>query len=129
MREVLLKVVDACPCDCAFCDSNLMFETRFGRKTFDLETWTRIADDLIQGGLEVAIITGGDPLSKRRVVIPLIQHLKAADVFVSVNTSGAQFTSDSLLTSIMANFPDLLVFSIDSVEAEQHDASRVRPGL
>lgn len=129
MREVLLKVVDACPCDCAFCDSNLMFETRFGRKTFDLETWTRIADDLISGGLEVAIITGGDPLSKRQVVIPLIQHLKTAGVFVSVNTSGAQFTSGSLLTSLMNTYPDLLVFSIDSADAKQHDESRVRPGL
>ncbi|ALV39165.1 radical SAM protein [Streptomyces sp. CdTB01] len=129
MREVLLKVVDACPCDCAFCDSNEMFNTRFARRTFELDTWTRITNDLIANGLEVAIITGGDPLSKRQVVIPLIRHLRAAGVFVSVNTSGAQFTSESLLTALLADYPDLLVFSIDSAHAGQHDESRIRPGL
>jgi MoaA/NifB/PqqE/SkfB family radical SAM enzyme len=129
MREVLLKIVDACPCDCAFCDSNENFRTRFEQKTFDLATWMRISDDLIANGLEVAIITGGDPLAKRKVALPLIKHLRAAGVFVTLNTSGAQFTSPSLLDALLDAYPDLLVFSIDSVDERQHDESRVRQGL
>lgn len=129
MREVLLKIVDACPCDCSFCNSNENFLTRFDRKTFELDTWKRIADDLVAEGLEVAIITGGDPLAKRKVALPLIRHLQEAGVFVTVNTSGAQFTSRSLLDELVKNYPDLLVFSIDSAYDYQHDASRVRKGL
>lgn len=129
MREVLLKVVDACPCDCAFCDSNEMFRTRFGKKTFELDTWKRIVDDLALSGLEVAIITGGEPFLKPDVVFPLITHLREKGIFVSVNTSGAQFRSKKLMERLVRNYPDLLVFSIDSSDAGQHDASRVRPGL
>jgi len=129
MREVLLKIVDACPCDCSFCNSNENFLTRFDRQTFELDTWKRIADDLITQGLQVAIITGGDPLAKRKVALPLIRHLQDAGVFVTVNTSGAQFTSRSLLDALMKTYPDLLVFSIDSVYDYQHDESRVRKGL
>ena len=88
-----------------------------------------MADDLVASGLEVAIITGGDPLAKRKVALPLIEHLQGLGVFVTVNTSGAQFTSPSLLEALTATYPDLLVFSIDSSVAEQHDESRVRRGL
>lgn len=129
MREALFKIVDACPCDCQFCDSNENYRVRFGRQTHTLETWIRMADDLISNGLEVAIITGGDPLLKRNVALPLITHLRSAGVFVVLNTSGAQFASRTLLGELTESYPDLMVFSIDSANADQHDLSRVRPGL
>lgn len=129
IKEAVYKITENCPCNCSFCDSREKYEKILKRKTMTLEQWIKITDKLLLDGLEVVVISGGEPLLHEDITLSLIKYLQENGVFVVLNASGALFNGPHKFTNLLNNFPDLLVFSIDSIVAEKHDANRNFNGL
>ena len=125
IREAVYKLTENCPCNCTFCDSRYKFEHILNKKVLPYETWVQITDKLVESGLEVVVVSGGEPLLEKNTAMKLIDYLHKNNVFVVLNASGALFkNSNEILTELIDHFPDLLVFSIDSIHPEKHDANR-----
>ena len=130
IKEAVYKITENCPCDCSFCDSREKYEKILKRKTMSFEQWVNITDKLLSEGLEVVVVSGGEPLLNEEITLSLIKYLQQNGVFVVLNASGALFGKDSKrITNLLNSFPDLLVFSIDSISAEKHDENRNFNGL
>ena len=130
IREAVYKITENCPCNCGFCDSREKYEKILKRQTMSYEQWKEITDKLVSQGLEVVVISGGEPLLNKETTLKLTKYLQENNVFVVLNASGALFLEDhKLLDELMLSFPDLLVFSIDSIVPEKHDNNRVYKGL
>lgn len=52
---------------------------------------------LIEAGVFSVILTGGEPLKRRDIMYPAIEHLRQADVRVSINTSGIMLKKDDII--------------------------------
>ena len=129
IREAVYKITENCPCNCTFCDSREKFEKILKRKTMSFNEWKEITDKLLRYGLEVVVLSGGEALLSEEITISLINYLKKNGVYVVLNTSGILFKNRNLMEKIKNNFPDLLVFSIDSSNKEQHDMNRRMNGV
>lgn len=130
VREAVYKITENCPCNCAFCDSREKYEKILKRKVMPFEQWKEISDKLISQGLEVVVVSGGEPLLNKDTTFKVIKYLQSKNVFVVLNASGALFKDNNVfLDEVMLNYPDLLVFSVDSIVAEKHDKNRVFNGL
>lgn len=129
VREAVFKITENCPCNCAFCDSREKYEKILKRKTMSFNEWKLIADKLVKSGLEVVVLSGGEPLLRETVTLKLIKYLHENGIYVVLNTSGVLFNNIELLERVKANYPDLLVFSIDSAYAEKHDLNRRTSGV
>lgn len=129
IREALYKITENCPCNCTFCDAREKYNTIFKRTQIDLKDWIKISEDLISNGLEVAIISGGEALIEEKTTFELIKYLQSKGIYVVLNTSGVLFNKIDVLENLKKNYPDLLVFSIDSPYNTLHDANRKLSGL
>lgn len=130
IREAVYKITENCPCNCSFCDSREKYENILKKKTMTYEQWKIITDKLLEQGLEVVVLSGGEPLLNKDVTFKLIKYLQMNNVFVVLNASGALFLDNHiLLDELILNFPDLLVFSIDSIKPNKHDTNRSYEGL
>lgn len=130
IREAVYKITENCPCNCTFCDSRYKYEKILNKKTMTFKQWKTITDKLLSQGLEVVVLSGGEPLLNKNVTFELIEYLQKNKVFVVLNTSGALFLSNhKLLNELILKFPDLLVFSVDSIISTKHDHNRLCSGL
>lgn len=129
IREALYKITENCPCNCTFCDSREKYNNFLKRVQISLQEWINISDNLIKNGLEVAIISGGEALLEKEITFKLIKYLQSKNVFVVLNVSGVLFNSNIILDELIVNYPNLLVFSIDSAFSKQHNENRNIPGL
>ena len=130
IREAVYKITENCPCNCTFCDSREKYEKILKRKVLPYETWVEITDKLVESGLEVVVVSGGEPLLEKETSMKLISYLQSQNVFVVLNASGALFKSSTkTLEELTEHFPDLLVFSVDSIKREKHDDNRKFPGV
>lgn len=124
MKEVVFKITNNCPCSCNFCESG---NGRFLFIDFEAKLWEKIALEMCNNGLQVAIISGGEPLLRPQLVNQLIKLFHEYGVYVVLNTSGATFENG--IFSILEFLPDLIIFSIDSTSPTLHDSRRGFPGL
>lgn len=130
IREAVYKLTENCPCNCTFCDSRYKFEHILKKKVLPYETWVQITDKLVESGLEVVVVSGGEPLLEKNTAFKLIDYLHENNVFVVLNASGALFkNSNEMLVELTSHFPDLLVFSVDSILPEKHDDNRRLKGV
>lgn len=129
MKEAVLFFTANCPCSCDFCDTQDKHFNRFNGKTLSEFEWKSIIDKLVSEGLEIAVISGGEALLDRKKTFNLINHLHKKNVYVVLNTSGLFFKKNKIIEELKNNYPDLLVFSIDSIIPSQHDGSRGVNGL
>lgn len=129
IREALYKITENCPCNCSFCDAREKYNNFLKKAQINLDDWIKISDDLIDNGLEVAIISGGEALLEKEIVFKLIKYLQEKNVYVVLNVSGVLFNNNKILDDLINNYPDLLVFSVDSAFKEQHNNNRKMPGL
>lgn len=129
IREALYKITENCPCNCSFCDAREKYLNVLKKSQIKLEDWIKISDNLVENGLEIAIISGGEALLEEDITLPLIKFLQMKNVYVVLNASGVLFNSFERLDKLMENYPDLLVFSVDSCVAKQHDDNRQIKGL
>lgn len=130
IREAVFKITENCPCNCSFCDSKYKYEHILKKKVLTFNQWKEIADKLYRQGLEVVVISGGEPLLCKDITLKLIKYLQTKNIFVVLNASGALFLKDhKFLDELMISFPNLLVFSIDSINPNKHDENRKYKGL
>lgn len=129
LREALYKITENCPCNCKFCDAKEKYNNYLKKVQIKLEDWIKISDDLIKNGLEVAIISGGEALLEKETTFKLIKYLKSKNIYVVLNVSGVLFCKTKELDELINNYPDLVVFSVDSAYSQQHDANRNIIGL
>ena len=90
-REVLMKITEACPCRCAFCDAHDKY-ANYHNFEIDDGKWMDCCKDLVLSGVEIVIISGGEALVRAELVYRMIDYLKSNNVFVVLNTSGALFS-------------------------------------
>mgnify|MGYP000869641277 FL=1 len=129
VREAVYKITENCPCNCAFCDSREKYLNILKKQELDLNNWKKITDKLLADGLEVAVLSGGEPLLRPNVTFPLVDYLHANNIYVVLNSSGILFEhNDNLFNELFKHFPDLLVFSVDSISSEKHDLNRAMKG-
>lgn len=130
IRETVYKLTENCPCNCTFCDSKYKYEHILNKKVLPYEKWVKITDKLVESGLKVVVISGGEPLLEKNTTMKLIDYLHEQKVFVVLNASGALFkSSNEMLKELVNHFPDLLVFSIDSIYPQKHDENRKFKGV
>lgn len=129
MREALFKLTENCLCDCPFCDAKKNYLNRFHSSQMNLFAWQNIAEKLIKEGVRIIVLSGGEPLIEKELTIRLIKHIQNFGVYVVLNTSGVLFKNRSLIDDLIKCYPNLLVFSIDSIIPEQHNKNRKIEGL
>ena len=129
VKEAVYKITENCPCNCAFCDSKEKYLNILKKQELDLNKWKLITDKLVVDGLEVVVLSGGEPLLRPNVTFPLLDYLQSNNIYVVLNTSGILlgYKSD-LFNELLKHFPDLLVFSVDSIFPEKHDLNRAKKG-
>ena len=125
VREAVYKITENCPCNCTFCDSKEKYVNILKKQVMSYEQWVTITDKLVADGLKVVVISGGEPLLEKDTTLKLIDYLHENNIFVVLNASGALFkNSNELLLELLNHYPDLLVFSVDSISAKKHDDNR-----
>lgn len=130
IREAVYKLTENCPCNCTFCDSRYKYEYILKKKNLHYETWVKITNKLVEKGLEVVVLSGGEPLLEKDTTMKLIDYLHEKNIYVVLNTSGALFkSSNEMLQELIYHFPDLLVFSMDSIYPQKHDENRKFKGV
>lgn len=127
-REVLVKLTEACPCKCLFCDASKKYNELYRNEVSDSE-WSDFCFDLINAHVEVVILSGGEALLREKLVYKMIDLLKQNGIFVVLNTSGVLFNKKEKIDELLVHYPSLLVFSIDSADKTKHDHNRNFPGL
>ena len=100
IREACYKITENCPCNCLFCDSKEKHEKIFNKTNIGFEDWKLITDKLIKEGLEVVVLSGGEPLLQEDITFKLIKYLQNKDIYVVLNTSGILFKNNKLLERI-----------------------------
>ena len=65
MKEALYKITENCPGDCLFCDAKEKYQKIFKNNIITLMDWKKISDDLIENGLEIVIVSGGEALLEK----------------------------------------------------------------
>ena len=129
VKEAVYKITENCPCNCAFCDSKEKYLNILKKQELDLNKWKLITDKLVVDGLEVVVLSGGEPLLRPNVTFPLLDYLQSNNIYVVLNTSGILLGYNSdLFNALLKHFPDLLVFSVDSIFPEKHDLNRAMKG-
>ncbi len=89
--------------------------------------WLALIDEVIEVGVVEAVLTGGEPLLRKKLTIEAATRLSHAGVAVILNTNG-WFVDDSTAATLAA-LPNVRVsVSIDGVTPELHDTARGVPG-
>lgn len=91
-------------------------------RELSLGEWIRAADILVDAGVRVVEIFGGDVLLREDVLIPLIKHFKKRDVIVHIPTN-CNLLHRETAKSLVESRVDWLYLSTDGVGAAQ-DAVR-----
>ena len=128
IREACLKITEACPCDCGFCDSKYK-NIKVNKFLLNKCEWRKISNDLIASGIKNVVLSGGEPLLRPDITFDLIDLFRANNVYVVLNTSGVLLDKISLLDDLIYAHPNLIVFSIDHADPVLHDKSRNCDGL
>lgn len=126
MKCLFLITNSACDVTCAYCFYTTGYEKRFPKRIRP-EQAGQVAGRITDVGFRTVILTGGDPLHSKlkHETYVLIRELKARERKVIVNTSAA-FLDDADLDTIVALGIDRIDVSIDSHQADIHNAQRGR---
>lgn len=113
-----------CNAFCGFCATHKLHKEHPG--TLDLARALAIADEIADSGTWVTGFTGGEVLLSP-LLFPLVRRLKARGVLTYLVTNGLLLAEKA--QEIVASGVDYVVVSLDSDDADQHDALRHSPGL
>lgn len=87
----------------------------------------RLLDSLAEAHVPLAILTGGDP-AKRPDLIELVRHGKARGLIMGLTPSATPLVTPELIAALADAGLSRLAISVDSPDAELHDAFRGVPG-
>jgi MoaA/NifB/PqqE/SkfB family radical SAM enzyme len=125
--EVKLEVTWRCNLRCGFCYTDSPRHTLARTSDLPDEAWLEIADQAMELGVMEAVVTGGEPLLRRQLVLDLVDRLRAGGVGVILNTNG--WFVDGEVAARLAAAGTLQVYvSVDGATPELHDAGRGVPG-
>ena len=74
--------LSGCNLRCSWCDTKYSFENGTERSADD------IVKEIAASKLPYVCVTGGEPLIQKGELIPLLEILKGADIFVDIETNG-----------------------------------------
>lgn len=87
-----------------------------------LEQWMKATDALVDNGVRVIELFGGDALLRKDVLFPLIRHLKKNGVLVHIPTN-CNLLDERAARTMVESGVDFLYLSVDGVD-DVHDAVR-----
>jgi MoaA/NifB/PqqE/SkfB family radical SAM enzyme len=122
-----LELTHACNLRCGFCYTDSPRHTLARTPELSDEDWHRIAGQAIDLGIIETVLTGGEPLLRKKLLLELIERFEAAGVGISLNTNG-WFVDGDFAARLGRNGDFHAQVSIDGATPEIHDASRGLPG-
>ncbi|MFJ5222044.1 7-carboxy-7-deazaguanine synthase QueE [Streptomyces sp. NPDC088400] len=96
-RQCAFVRLGGCNLSCRWCDTPYTWDwTGVGdsgvahdpRRELTPMPWTEVRDRLLGYGVPLIVISGGEPLSQQRRLLPLLRALKAAGKAVEIETNG-----------------------------------------
>lgn len=129
LRKRILRYVDVCvstKCNlnCRHCYAAAFEYAK--QEQLTLDQWDDVARQCMKLGCVSFGITGGEPLMYEQL-IALIKRLQPSRNLITVNSNGTLLTA-SIAKCLYEAGVDVLQFSLDSFEAEEHDAFRDMKG-
>ncbi|MBN2053707.1 radical SAM protein, partial [bacterium] len=127
-----LEPTDRCNLSCRFCwrQDPVRIENSVKTEAEEIpdERLMRLVDEACDMGImEWRIGGGGEPMLKRRVLVPMMKQLKERGVTGLLTTNGTVFEEQDI-RDLVAREWDLIEFSIDGPDASVHDPLRGRKG-
>jgi len=95
-----------CNLSCRWCDTPYTWDWRGTsdegkaydpRVELNLRDTDKVADQLLALGVELIVVTGGEPLSQQERLLPVVERLTSADVRVEIETNGTIAPGDRLV--------------------------------
>lgn len=74
--------LSGCNLRCAWCDTEYSFEKGTDKSIEEL------VQEIAASGLSYVCVTGGEPLLQKEELVPLLEILAAADIYVDIETNG-----------------------------------------
>jgi len=130
--ETVIKITNECLCRCAMCYG--AYEGRQPKTPeMALPVFRNIATERTKhvagAPRPILIVSGGEPLLHSQIG-EILRFSRGLDATVVLNTSGnVGDRLDWLLNQGETCWPDVMVFSIDSIDPARHDSSRGSSGL
>jgi MoaA/NifB/PqqE/SkfB family radical SAM enzyme len=125
--SVKLELTWRCNLRCGFCYTDSPRHTLARTPDLPDEAWLSLAEQAVELGVVETVLTGGEPLLRRELVLHLVDRLSAAGVSLILNTNG--WFVDSEVAARLAGPGALQVYvSIDGATPQLHDAGRGVPG-
>ncbi|MDQ6914773.1 MAG: radical SAM protein [Actinomycetota bacterium] len=116
-----------CNLRCGFCYTDSPRHTLARTPDIPDEAWLAVADQAVEVGVVEAVLTGGEPLLRKELVLDVVDRLSAGGVGVILNTNG--WFVDSDVAARLARAGALQVYvSVDGATPQLHDAGRGVPG-
>jgi MoaA/NifB/PqqE/SkfB family radical SAM enzyme len=124
---VKLELTHACNLRCGFCYTDSPRHTLSRTPDLPDEAWLGIADQAADLGVQEVVLSGGEPLLRRELVLDLAERLARRGVRPTLNTNG--WFVDDAVADRLAGVDGLRAdISIDGATAALHDAARGVPG-
>lgn len=122
---VALNLTRRCNLSCSHCylDANTRLDEG---DEMDSQQLCDLLDEMAQSGVEMVVLTGGEPFL-RRDLLTLAQHGSRAGLMVVVGTNGILLNQKRVQQLKEAGVAGVGI-SLDSLEPERHDAFRGQPG-
>jgi len=136
--QLVIQITDHCNARCPQC--GMRITQHFKRSRLPADDIKRMLDAAAEQGVQAVSFTGGEPFLMSEVLVDLIRHAGKAGIrYIRTGTNGFMFqrsgqpgfeTRISKLAEILAESP-LRNFwiSIDSADADVHEAMRGLPGV
>lgn len=120
-----ISITKACQCDCTHCSA--VYYNNSSKKMLSFAEYQSALLQSVELGVTTLILLGGEPLLFPQI-IPLIQSVPKDLSTVIMFSNGEFFTKDICKQLKEAGLLGVFI-SIDSMNANEHDALRKRPGL
>lgn len=113
----------ACDCSCAFCGQDALQKTR---KALAVDDAVNVAEKIGRARVGIVNLSGGEPLIAP-AFFPVATRLRRFGVRVQLSTNGSRLAEK--IDELAQVGLDTITVSLDSLNAERHDAWRGRTGL
>ena len=124
LRYVDLALSYNCNLNCIHCSTTRLKDA--GRREMTVEDYRRLGKQLIQNGVLVVQLTGGEPLA-RPDVEDIIRALNPSRLFISMSTNGLLLTPERLKRLKKAGLDNISI-SVDDMDPREHDRWRRKEG-
>lgn len=122
---VFWEMTRACDLACFHCRACAVPDR--SPQELDTREGKRLLDDIAAMGTKLVVLTGGDP-AKRDDLVTLVKYGTDIGLRVALTPSATPLVTPALIAALKAAGLARLAISIDSADADEHDAKRGVPG-